>query len=261
VKGEIVLSHKEAHRVKVMEQVVSGRVTLIEAIRYLQVSYRHAKRLKKRYVVEGVAGLAHKNRGRKPRNAVPASCREKVIRLYEEKYRDFNDTHFTEKLKEHEGMLLSRETVRLILRRHGVPLSIYHDRHSSLVRIDDYWSLEEQLQGSQYPTHVGRVLEELGITAIPAYSPQAKGRIERRFGVLQDRMITDMRLAGITDMDTANKWLKEPYIDIHNAMFAKPAPQKRDIFPLLKQNRNSPATEQVSAAGIQVKYRNRVQTR
>jgi transposase len=295
-----------------MEQIVSGRITLIEAVRHLGVSYRQAKRLKNRYVADGVAGLAHKNRGRKAVNAVPGFCRAEVTRLYEEKYRDFNDTHFTEKLKEHEGISLSRETVRsilrgagkkpkrkrrakkhygrrarkelfgmmvqwdgsphrwfgpdrapcclmaavddatgrllgalfvpaessagylklleMILRRHGVPLSIYHDRHSSLVRTDDYWSLEEQLQGFQHPTHVGRVLDELGITSIPAYSPQAKGRIERRFGVLQDRMIADMRLAGITDMGASNKWLEELYIDAHNAMFAKPAPEKGSAF-------------------------------
>ncbi len=103
MKGKIILSRKEANRVRIMEQVVSGSVTLIEAVSLLGVSYRHAKRLKKRYVAGGVAGLAHRNRGKEPGNAVPVSYRAEVLRLYEEKYRDFNDTHFTEKLKEHEG--------------------------------------------------------------------------------------------------------------------------------------------------------------
>jgi len=120
--------------------------------------------------------------------------------------------------------------LEMMLRNHGAPLSIYHDRHSSLVRTDDYWTLEEQLQGFQYPTHVGRVLDELGVTSIPAYSPQAKGRIERLFGILQDRMIVEMRLAGITNMDAANKWMEEVYMERHNAKFAKPAPKEGSVF-------------------------------
>jgi hypothetical protein len=56
----------------------------------------------------------------------------------------------------------------MVARRHGVPVSVYHDRHSSLVRNDPYWSREEELAGSRYPTHVGRVLGELGIESIPA---------------------------------------------------------------------------------------------
>lgn len=75
--------------------------------------------------------------------------------------------------------------------------------------------------GVQYPTHVGRVLGELEITSICANSPQAKGRIERAFGVLQDRMIGEMRLDGIIDIESANRWLEQVFIDRHNARFAK----------------------------------------
>ena len=119
MEGNVVLSRKEIKRVRVMEQVVLGSATLMDAVRLLGVSYRQAKRLKRRYVAEGAAGLAHRGRGRTPANAIDRSCREEVIRLYEENYSDLNDTHFTEKLKEGEGISLSREAVRSILRRAG----------------------------------------------------------------------------------------------------------------------------------------------
>lgn len=107
-----------------------------------------------------------------------------------------------------------------ILYRHGVPLSIYHDCHGSLVRNDDYWSLDEQIQGFQYPTHVGRVLQDLQIQSIPAFSPQAKGRVERSFGVLQDRLIAELALEGISDIPSANSWLEKVFIPRFNRRFA-----------------------------------------
>lgn len=108
-----------------------------------------------------------------------------------------------------------------VLQKFGVPLAIYHDRHSSLVRTDDFWSLEEQLRGSQFPTHVGRVLEELHIQSISALSPQAKGRVERLFGVLQDRLIAELRLQRIASVEKANPWLDSNFIPRFNRRFAK----------------------------------------
>jgi len=64
-----------------------------------------------------------------------------------------------------------------LLRRYGVPLSLYGDRHSVFVRNDDHWSTEEQLAGKRQPTQFGRALDQLGVTYIAARSPQAKGRI------------------------------------------------------------------------------------
>lgn len=118
----------------------------------------------------------------------------------------------------------------MVLRRHGAPLSVYQDRHSALVRTDDYWSLEEQLQGEQYPTHVGRVLQDLGIEAISALSPQAKGRVERSFGILQDRLIAELAFQGITDLDEANRWLEEHFIDDYNRRFGVQAAEPGNAF-------------------------------
>ena len=112
--------------------------------------------------------------------------------------------------------------------RYGVPCSIYQDRHGSLHRNDDNWTLEEQLNGEQDPTQVGGCLQSLGITPIFALTPQAKGRIERLFGVLQDRLIAELALRDITEMDAGNRFLAEQFIDDHNRRFAvKPQAAQR----------------------------------
>jgi len=98
--------------------------------------------------------------------------------------------------------------LRELLKRHGIPLVMYHDRHGSLHRNDSHWSLEEQLAGRQEPTQVGLALEALGIESIAALSPQAKGRIERLFGTLQDRLIAELGLEGVQSIEAANRFLK-----------------------------------------------------
>jgi hypothetical protein len=109
-----------------------------------------------------------------------------------------------------------------IIKRHGIPLAIYQDRHSALCRNDDNWTLEEQLAGEQTPTQVGQALKELGITPIFANSPQAKGRVERSFGVLQDRLTAEMELRGIDNIPDANFFLHDFFIKDYNRRFAVP---------------------------------------
>jgi len=105
---------------------------------------------------------------------------------------------------------------------HGVPLSLYRDRHSIFQRNDAHWTLAEQLTGKQSPTQLGRVLEELGIEQIPAYSPQAKGRIERAWRTCQDRLVSELRLARATTLPQANAVLEKFCAD-YNRRFAHPA--------------------------------------
>ncbi len=112
--------------------------------------------------------------------------------------------------------------LRQMLREYGIPLSIYQDRHSALKRNDPHWSLEEQLRGRQDPTQVGWALQELSIEPIYALSPQAKGRIERLFGTLQDRLIAELQKAGITDRERANLFL-EGFLEAHNRQFSRTA--------------------------------------
>jgi transposase len=86
--------------------------------------------------------------------------------------------------------------LRQTLRRHGVPLAVYRDRHTIFELSGALLTLEEQLVDRRAPTQVGRALEELGISSIAARSPQAKGRIERLWGTFQDRLVSELRLAG-----------------------------------------------------------------
>jgi len=306
--GVITISQKELTRYDVLRRVLDGTISLADAAGYMGVSYRQAKRLKKR-AEEGAAGLAHGNRGQTAWNRLEAQLRQRVLALSQEAYKGFNDTHFTEEL-EKLGIVLSRESVRCLRRdagiapkrkrrskkhhkrrprktseglmilwdgsphhwfgsdypacclmaamddatgkilallfcdnecswaylellrrvvtRHGIPCSVYQDKHTALKRNDDYWSLEEELAGRQEPTQVGLALETLGIEAIHANSPQAKGRVEKLFETLQDRLCAELELNGITDIAAANAFVEDGYIERFNQRFSvKPKGEHR----------------------------------
>lgn len=113
--------------------------------------------------------------------------------------------------------------LRQIVLEKGIPLALYMDRHGIFRRNDDHWSLEEQLAGEQTPTQVGQALRGLGIRPIFALSPQAKGRVERLFNTLQDRLVQELRLVGINSPEDATRFLNGPFKTDFNARFAKPA--------------------------------------
>ena len=104
-------------------------------------------------------------------------------------------------------------------RTKGLPWSIYMDHRGSLFRNDDHWSEQERQRGKQNPTQVGPHLEALGIEPIYALSAQAKGRIERLWATLQDRLVSELRLAGARTLEQANAVLKR-LIPEHNRRFA-----------------------------------------
>ena len=107
-----------------------------------------------------------------------------------------------------------------LLRRFGVPVAFYGDRSGIFVRNDDHWTIEEELAGKRQPTQFGRALDQLGITFLVAQSPQAKGRIERLWGVLQDRLCSELRLARACDLDSANRVLRR-FLSDYNRCFAR----------------------------------------
>ena len=300
--GTITLSTREMQRVAVLADCTKGRLTCARAAELLGLSLRHLKRLKRRYGQGGEAALAHVSRGRASPRRIPESVRRHILHLARTPYAGFNDHHLCEKLVEVEGLRLSRETLRRILRRaglgpprrrrppahrqrrarrpregemlqvdgsphdwlegrgpqitllgfqddatgkvvgaqffpsestdgyfrvwrsvlrrYGVPLSLYGDRCGVFVRNDDHWSLEEQLAGRRQPTQFGRALEQLGVTFIPAHSAQAKGRIERLWGVFQDRLRSELRLAGAVDLATANQVLRR-FLPDYNRRFGR----------------------------------------
>ena len=316
MKGLIVTS-KEQGRIQVLNEVLGGRLRVSEAAGLLGVSQRHGWRLLAAYRREGVAAIAHGNRGRPPAHTLPAGLRAQVLTLAQTTYRGCNDSHLVELLAEREGVHLSRATwqrwrqtaglkssrtrrapqhrsrrerlpqaglllqwdasphawlqdrgprltlvgaiddatgdvvaatfraqedaqgyllvLRTILTTKGVPVAIYRDRHGIFERRGrDPWTLAEELAGERVPTQVGRALAELGVQSIPAHSPQAKGRIERLWGTLQDRLVAELRLADARTPEEAETVL-QAYLPRFNQRFtvppADPTPAYRPLPP------------------------------
>jgi hypothetical protein len=230
--------------------------------------------------------------------------RTKIQVLMQSTYKDFNDCHLTEKLREVEKILVSRETVRRlrlglkkeakrkrrapkhrsrrlrearvgallqidgsphdwlqgrgpemcligavddatgdvleavfrlqedlhgyatlfrqVFENYGLPLAFYGDGTSVLVRNDEHWTLEEELAGRQNPTHLGQTLLDLGIAYLRARSPQAKGRIENRWGTFQDRLVAEMEVRGICTLEQANAYLPEFLADFRRRFAVAP---------------------------------------
>lgn len=116
-----------------------------------------------------------------------------------------------------------------VFRQKGLPLSFYGDRTTVFVQGGTSWSLEEELQGYRNPTQLGQALKELGIIYIPAQTPQAKGRIERLWGTLHDRLTAELRLAGVQRFEEALAFLPS-FIEDFNRRFAHPARESAPIW-------------------------------
>lgn len=125
-----------------------------------------------------------------------------------------------------EGTASSLRGVREVVATHGLFCSLYTDRGSHYFETAEAGARVSKTVLTQF----GRALKQLGIEHIPAYSPQARGRSERLFGTLQDRLPKELSLAGITTMEAANRWLREVYMAEHNARFAVAAEQAGSAF-------------------------------
>jgi len=119
------------------------------------------------------------------------------------------------------------------LQRWGRPVAFYVDK-DSIYRVNRQATIEEQLQDSAPLTQFTRAMRELSIEVIPAHSPQAKGRVERSFDTHQDRLVKELRLAGIATIPEANRFLQTRYLSTHNRRFAiEPANPTNAHRPLL----------------------------
>jgi len=117
--------------------------------------------------------------------------------------------------------------LRQIVAEYGIPMALYHDGHGIFERSKrEPESLEEQLEGKREPTQFGRLMEELGITSITSRSPQAKGRIERLWGTFQDRLVSELRIAGASTLEQANQVLWD-FLPRYSQRFAIPAKEPR----------------------------------
>lgn len=285
----VTLTVKEQKRLRVLVEVEAGRLRGQEGAQVLGVSLRQARRLLAAFRERGAAGLVHGNRGQEPVNKTPAGIRERIVVLARERYADYNDSHFTEKLADEHGITVSRSTLRRIRRSmgqrsprkcrrprhrkrrerysqrgmllqldgsphdwlegrgprltllvaiddatgevpngvfreqeddagylelvggisrsHGLPQAVYTDRHT-IFRSPKQATLEQELAGERPRSQFGRVMDELEIETIVAYSPQAKGRVERLLGTLQDRLVKELREADACTLAEANQVLR-----------------------------------------------------
>ncbi len=121
------------------------------------------------------------------------------------------------------------QVLRDVLLAHGVPRAFYGDHTAIAVRNDDHWSLAEQLAGRQLPPQFGRMLEELSIRYLAAHSPEAKGRIERLWRTLQDRLAAELALAEVVTRAAAEAFLPR-FIHRFNRRFARRAKQARPAW-------------------------------
>lgn len=128
-------------------------------------------------------------------------------------------------LVEEEGTASTFEALKQVFGAHGLPLSLYTDRGAHY-----FFTAEAGAVDRKQPTQVGRALERLGVEHIAAYSPQARGRSERAFHTLQDRLVKELALAGIDTVEAANVFIRDCYIPAHNARFATAAEQPGTAF-------------------------------
>ena len=141
---------------------------------------------------------------------------------------------------EEETTRAAYDTFEGYARRHKLPLGLYVDR-DSIYRTERELSVAEQLAGEKPLTQFGRAMKQLGVKIELAYSPQAKGRVERRNGLLQDRLVKELRLAGISELETANRFLEATFLpEINRRFWVQPAqgadahrPVPRDLAEVL----------------------------
>ena len=303
MRETVIVNQKEQRRIRVLVEVVGGRMTVGQAAESMNLSVRQTQRILAAFRKEGAAGVAHGNRGRQPVHSIDEERRAHVEMLARTTYRNCNDSHLCELLAEREGVVLSRSSVRRIRRdaglasprtrhqpahrvrrerrttagqlvqidgsqhhwfgadqpravlmagiddatsdvvsahfretedsqgylqllhdlvsTHGCPVALYHDKHQIFVSPDPE-SVDDQLAGRSPLTQVGRAIAELGIEPITAHSPQAKGRIERLFGTFQDRLLTELDLAGVTTIPDANRFL-QTFLPRYNQRFMRAA--------------------------------------
>ena len=305
----VLLTMRDENRLKVIETVMDGRISIEEASNLLGIKERQVFRLLARVRKKGGSGIVHGNK----RNQHACKWREeekkKLLDLVKEKYGGVNDTQMREYLEDQEGIVIGRESLRKILREsghkpkikrrsrryrvqrerkeafgkmiqidasihdwlegrgsrmslvggiddatgyvwglfeksentwgyfrlvekivlsEGIPLSLYSDRHT-IFHSPKEPTVIEQIQNTRSLTQFGRAMKEMGIEMIKAYSPQAKGRIERLWRTFQDRLVVEMRMAGISDREQANVFLKG-FLERYNKRFCKSPKTRVAVF-------------------------------
>jgi transposase len=139
---------------------------------------------------------------------------------------DATNTIYSAFLVPEEGTASTFRALLEVFGQHGLPLSLYTDRGSHYFHTPEAGGPVDRTR----PTQVGRALAHLGVEHIAAYSPQARGRSERLFQTLQDRLVKELALAAISTVEAADRYLREVYIPAHNTQFAVKAEQEGSAF-------------------------------
>jgi hypothetical protein len=168
---------------------------------------------------------------------------------------DATSTIYSALLVEEEGTASTFRALLEVFAAKGLPSSLYTDRGSHYFFTP---KAGEAVDKSRL-TQVGRALDRLGIEHIPAYSPQARGRSERMFATLQDRLPKELALANIREIEPANRFLREVYIPAHNARFARPPQIAESAFvtvgdPAILRETLCPEEERVVGRDNTVSY-------
>lgn len=139
---------------------------------------------------------------------------------------DATNEHYSMFFVDEEGTKSSFQGIGEVIRAKGLFSSLYSDRGSH------YWHTPEagKRVDKNLLTQVGRAMKQLGIEMIPAYSPEARGRIERAFRTHQDRLPKELALHGIIEMEEANRYLRQTYLPAHNAEFCQPPLEEGSAF-------------------------------
>jgi transposase len=203
----------------------------------IELSYTWVKQ-----ALQGAGLVARKrrrspHRRRRPRREMPGM----LLHIDGSKHRWFQDDRYYDlivvmddatseiyyaQLVEEESTRTVMTGVREVIERKGLFCALYSDRGSHFF----YTPKAGEAVDKGRPTQFGRALKELGIQTIAAYSPQARGRSERNFGTWQGRLPQELRLAGVTTLEQANRFLRERYITEFNHKFTVPAAQKGTAF-------------------------------
>ena len=129
----------------------------------------------------------------------------------------------------YEGTIPAMDSFRRYVSLYGIPIALYTDRHSTYKNNNKKLSIEEQLSGIHVDTQFSRALRELAVSIIPAFSPQAKGRVERNFDTFQDRLVKELYRHNITTIIDANAFLDNQHLASHNKRFTVTPAQSTDL--------------------------------
>jgi len=161
---------------------------------------------------------------------------------------------------DYEGTWTLFEATEHYLKIHGKPLAFYVDKHSTF-KINRQALIEEDLKDKQAQSQFTRAMDNIGIEVIFANSPQAKGRIERLFETLQDRLVKEMRLKSISSKEEGTKYFREIYIPIHNSKFAVAPREKANLHRSLLPSDNlskimTIQSKRIASKNLVVQYKN-----